>query len=363
MISSIIGVSQTEAAIPRILKRFKDAVHAEFPNWENEMRLLKENLTTELRERSGGIYSWQPKESRTAVENAIRRTDPYRNILWRGPFDTSWRRVVSRCITLRPGSEVFPVVIFTYGALTGILISYLIPPVGFDCRHVGELLITLTWILSARLNNLPIFPKIYSDNEKEAVRARRRRFLFILWKDIIVTVLTMSGIIVTQVGVFNRCACYTRWGKVGLALPENNNVSKTLFWRIDISYPAIAFICVGFQLVIVPCLLLRQYNLAVRVFLQRDDEKSNLPGWVVRFYRWLVVVWEAIGEGAKKIRRGLGRGLMKLRKSRSEVIYTRAVPEAEHTAPSNSWIGKSDQGGGYEEIDLAQLGELRRGDR
>jgi hypothetical protein len=55
--------------------------------------------------------------------------------------------------------------------------------------------------------------------------------------------------------------------KAGLALPENNSVSKTLFWRIDTSYPAIALACVGFQLVVAPCLLLRQYGLAFRVFL------------------------------------------------------------------------------------------------
>jgi hypothetical protein len=314
---------------------------------------LKENLTTELRERSGGIYSWQPEESTTAIVNTIRRTDPYWDIHRRSPFATFRQRVawnIIRCITLKPGSEVFPVVIFTYGSLTAILISYLIPPVGFDCRHVGELLISFTWIVSACLNNLPIFPNIHSVNENKAVRARRRRFLFILWKDTLVTALTMGGIVVTQLGIFNRCACYTLWGKAGLALPENNSVSRTLFWRIDTSYPAIAFACVGFQLVVVPCLLLRQYGLAFRVFLQRDDEKSNLPGWVGRIYGSLVVVWKAIADGVNKMWRGLGRSVLKLRGRRSETIYTREVPRAETTTPSTIWIGKSNQSGKYEEI-------------
>ena len=109
----------------------------------------------------------------------------------------------------------------------------------------------------------------------------------------------------------------------------------------------------GFQLVVAPCLLLRQYGLAFRVFLQRDDEKSNLPGWVVRFYRWLVVVWEAIAEGTKKTWRGLSRGVLKLRGRRSEAIYIRGVPRAETTPPSTSWISKSNQSGEYEEIELA----------
>jgi hypothetical protein len=352
IISSIIGVSQTEDAIPRILRRFRNEVQLNFPKWD--MDPLKNNLTTELRERSGGIYSWQPEESTTAIVNTIRRT---RNIQGRSPFATFRQRVawnIIRCITLKPGSKVFPMIIFTYSVLTAILISYLIPPVGFDCRHVGELLISFTWIVSACLNNLPLFPNIHSEDENEAVLPKRRRFLFILWKDILVTALTMGGIVVTQIGIFNRCACYTLWGKAGLALPENNSVSRTLFWRIDTSYPAIAFACVGFQLVVVPCLLLRQYGLAFRVFLQRDDEKSNLPGWVGKIYDSSVVVWEAITEGVKKMWRGLARGVSKLRGRRSEVIYTRGVPREETTAPTTSWIGKSNQSGGYEVIELAR---------
>ena len=67
MIGSIIGVSQTDAAIPRILERFGTETKAKFPNWEQLP--FREDLTMDLRERSEGIYSWQPKESRTALQN------------------------------------------------------------------------------------------------------------------------------------------------------------------------------------------------------------------------------------------------------------------------------------------------------
>jgi hypothetical protein len=164
----------------------------------------------------------------------------------------------------------------------------------------------------------------------------------------------MGGIIVTQVGIFNRCACYTLWGRTGLALPENDSVDKTLFWRIDTSYPAIAFVCVGFQLVVVPYLLLRRYGLAVRVFLQRDDEKSNLPAWVVRFYGFVVVVWDVVKEGANKIRTGLGQVVMKLKGRRSCLIYTRGVA-GEDTAPSTNRIGNNGQSEAYEEVELDDL--------
>lgn len=40
----------------------------------------------------------------------------------------------------------------------------------------------------------------------------------ILWwviggKDLIATLLTMGSIVAVQVGIFNRCVCYTRWGR------------------------------------------------------------------------------------------------------------------------------------------------------
>ena len=81
-------------------------------------------------------------------------------------------------------------IILTYGALTGLL---LVPPVGLDCRHFGELLIALAWGVSACVNNLQ------SDNEVLATKTRRKRVRFVLWKDIFVTIATMGGIIFTQI--------------------------------------------------------------------------------------------------------------------------------------------------------------------
>lgn len=292
IIGSIVGVSQTENAIPRILKRFKNEVHSNFPRCD--VSRLEGNFVTESRERSGGIYSWESSpKSRPAI---------------------------------------LPMFIFGYSTFTGLLISYFVPPVGFECRHVGELFISLTWVVSACLNYFPRFPKVLSDNLEEAAHSRRRRFLFILWKDITATVLTMGGIVVTQVGVFNQCACYTLWGRTGLALPENDRVSKTLFWRINTGYPAIAFLCVGFQLIIVPSLLLRQYGLAIRVFLQRDDEKSNFPDWLVKVCGWFVRVWEGMKYLAKETKIYLGGGL---------VIFRRMFSQ---------WMGRNDQSGFYQEM-------------
>jgi hypothetical protein len=330
MIGSIIGVSQTDAAIPRILERFRTETKVKFPNWEQLPS--REDLTMDLRERSGGIYSWQPKESRTAFKNRIAKCDLERRILGLGRYGNCWQLIawaINKVLAFTLGSLLFPIIVFACGAFGGLLISLLIPPVGVDCRHIGELFITFAWVVSAGLNKLPIFAAAESERDgEETRRARRNRFRFIMGKDIIVTAATMGGIIFTQIGVFNQCACYTLWGKTGLALPETNSVKTTLAWRIDTSYPAIAFLCVGFQLVFVPSLLLNQYGSAIRVFLQRDDEKSNIPERIVSFWGQLGRCWKVITGWAKTVWSVIELGVRKLI-GRPGVAYTSGFPRNE----------------------------------
>ena len=94
-------------------------------------------------------------------------------------------------------------------------------------------------------------------------------------KDLLTTVATMGGIVVTQIGVFNRCACYTNWGRTGLALPERPDVAATLFKRLNTLYPAFTFSSIAIQLVLIPLFICYQNRDALRVFTQRDDKKSN----------------------------------------------------------------------------------------
>lgn len=263
-LSSVVGASQTENAIPRILGRFENDVRKRFPEWEvNLPNAERDDMTTAKRERSGGIYSWQPADA----QDEMKRKLSIGSVRKQG-LSMSWlsaKHLLAWTYTLQPGSFALSLAMVTYSTLTGILISYLIPPIGFDCRHWGEIAIFLGWIASACANLIP-FP----------AGRHKLRFRFILIKDIIATAATVGGIIVTQVGVFNRCSCYTGWGRYGLALPEWHSVSGVLFRRIHDAYPAISFTTIGFMLLIVPLMIVKQYELAVRVFLQRDDDKSNL---------------------------------------------------------------------------------------
>ena len=273
-LSSVIGVSQTENAIPRILRRLQADLDHRYPTWT--VSLPNDHLTeanedcpnTALRERSGGLYSWQPKKARDAV--LIQIPEPTRkeaSTVKSGTFWTRYGYKIHGWMLLRPGSVVFAVIVVTLGALTGILISVLIPPVGFECRNIGEIAIYFGWLLSAALDYIP-FGDHYSWH-----------FWFAFVKDLLATVATMGGIIATQVGVFNRCSCYTIWGKTGLAFPEITFVAGTLSHRIETVYPALAFLCVGFQLIAVPYIITIQYPHAIRVFLSRDDNTSNMKLW------------------------------------------------------------------------------------
>jgi hypothetical protein len=81
----------------------------------------------------------------------------------------------------------------------------------------------------------------------------------------------MGGIVVTQFGIFNRCDSYTRWGHFGLALPEMPDVAATLEHGIRTVYPAIVFVSIGLQMLVVPVVVAIWYPHALLVFLQRDD--------------------------------------------------------------------------------------------
>ncbi len=143
-------------------------------------------------------------------------------------------------------------------------------------RSNGHLVI---WLVSAELDILlnRIFPL--------TTRNQKPLFWCTYAKDLIATCTTMGGIIATQIGLFNRCSCYTQWGRTGLALPEMPDVAAVLRKRLGREYPAIIFTFISIQLLIVPMAIWLWYGDAMRVFVQRDDDKSNAK-WLWRLSRF-----------------------------------------------------------------------------
>ena len=222
-LASAIGASQTKVAMPDILKTLEADEKTECPFVE---------LNGEFNQRSriycGGVYSWQPSRSQSV---------------------SGWRKPV-----------VFPYLIVVLGTITGVTISALVPPDGFDCRHIAQLSILLIWLASAGLDL--VFNRTFS-----LVNQRRRLFWYTYTKDFIATSTTMCGVIATQVGLFNRCVCYTQWGRTGLALPEMPDVAAVLHARLGREYPAITFTSIGLELIVVPLAIWLWYGDAMRVSL------------------------------------------------------------------------------------------------
>ena len=280
IISSIIGVSQTEGAMPRILRRFKIDLDRAFPG--NNVSLPNKGLDDRnKRVFHGGIYSWQPRKRLPSSKSPYERLDG-------GNSMTRVKQAVK--------SGFLPYALLLSGTLTGVIVSCLVPPDGWDCRNIGEALITLAWLLSSLFDTC--FGYLVPHTDKHGTLIFRVMGI----KDLIATLSTMLGIVATQIGVFNRCSCYTRWGGTGLALPEMPDVQKLLIYRMQTVYPAITFACIGIQLIIVPLYVCVRYRHAVRVFLQRDDGNSNAK-WLWRVYRKIHPIYTSFRNSAKTSRR------------------------------------------------------------
>ena len=260
---------------------------------------LNESLDDRRRISHGGIYSWQPfrwqwessdnAQPVTALDQGeqtqrSRDRSESQGLLLPGHIDGSssasgdWKRYAL---------PAYLIVIL--GTITGMTISGLVPPDGWDCRQIGEILICMVWMLSAWLDTGLNYMIPLGDTSQKSRNGvpegtlektlEHKQNVLLRWtvtKDVLTSMLTLGGVVATQVGVFNRCSCYTMWGLDGLALPGMPNVYKTLRHRLSTWYPALAFTCIGIELLVVPALIYRQYPDAFRVYLQRDDGKPNL---------------------------------------------------------------------------------------
>jgi hypothetical protein len=265
-LSSAIGTSQTAAAIPRILGQLRDDL---IPITEGRLVTLPDTFDEAARLRNGGIYSWQPGRR-------ANQTSAWSPSQWSWATICKWAPSATYPIVCPsfPGSfrSVLTYLSLTLAASTGWLISYLVPPVGWGCRNNGELIIYLIWLFSHLIENVLCFGTHH-----------RAEFWTYLVKDFLCMGSTMGMVIATQIGIYNSPECYTLWGRTGLALPGMASVAATLSRNLDRVYPAIMAVGIGVQLLVLPVIVIRKYGLAIRVFLQRDDEQSNFPmlqGWL-----------------------------------------------------------------------------------
>jgi hypothetical protein len=289
-LSSVIGVSQTEGTIPRILKDLRAAFTTDSILEGIELPELDDRKARTV---SGGIYAWQPGS------NPQGRREPLYKRVW---------GVVSDKLNWLP---LFTVASST---ITAMLVSGYVPADGWQPRHCAYATYLIVWILSFLLTNWlkqsqpPVLWTCnflsstwstmlrrlskrhrHSGYERPAAQSPDKRhtaerytmFLAAFVKDTIVALGTLGVLLYIQAGPFNNCSAYTLWGRRGLALPGMPEIAAILNQRIRQVYPAIAFTNISIQIFLIPMVVLLWNRKALRVLWQTDDGTSQFPR------RWL----------------------------------------------------------------------------
>lgn len=103
-----------------------------------------------------------------------------------------------------------------------------------------------------------------------------RKYLFwaVFYKDLFFALSNIGIVIITQWGIMNRCSCWTMWGLTGLHLPQLPTVKPVLMNYIRRIAPWIVFMAILLQLLFCSAVVWKYWD-AMRVYVQRDDGKSN----------------------------------------------------------------------------------------
>lgn len=96
---------------------------------------------------------------------------------------------------------------------------------------------------------------------------------------------TIGWVIATIIGTLNRCACWIDHDG-GLVLPQREDIDKTLRRCLDLDYPAWIFSGAAVELIIIPGWVRFRSGDALKVFVQRDDGKSNIE-WFWDLWDWI----------------------------------------------------------------------------
>ncbi|KAH8743191.1 hypothetical protein BGZ57DRAFT_361747 [Hyaloscypha finlandica] len=287
-LSALIGVSQTELAIPRhlntsrlrlrhmnlhsdLLEKLPDEIELpeiELPEIELPEIELPEIELPEI-ELPGEIELDLDDDSKNDTKNTTRRLCTMTRIESGGLY--SWRPDLQN--GLNCNSRYLFVSLFLVGLdfSIAVIISATVPPEGFTVRHIGKIITCMIWVLSG-LGNFAIRPL--------GIKAKYR---YTFAKDIVAVLGIITIILLTQAGIYNSCYAWTKFGRVPLMFPQLHIYAETIYSRIKPTglWPMITYSGIAIQLVF--CFVTTVwYLLAVKVYLQRDDGKSNLP------FKWLI---------------------------------------------------------------------------
>ena len=316
-LGSVIGVSQTEERIRRILERFQRDLERDFKELTAQPEQSRSFIGNDWdRVFSGGLYSWRPlywyhessREPDAVNYHSVNRAPQTSSRALPRKHRPKLQSYVKEWWNYH---KVAPYLIVLIPTLAGTLTSGRVPPEGWNCRVDFEVFtIFIPWVISAQLDF--VFDHLFSHSAETREKLfwkipwwkhEKRTCLFTIMyiKDVVVTLVTIGYTLFTILGCLNKCSCWMS-DTTGLVLPQQPDVDKILRHRLNVEYPALIFSGIAIELLIVPFCVWYKYSDALRVFVQRDDGKSNCEWYwkaVRKMMDWKRRLWKS-GKYVKK---------------------------------------------------------------
>jgi hypothetical protein len=266
-LSAVIGVSQTELEIPRQLNQARRRLQES--NW------LITELPTRV-ERSEVRYNLFTTKSipRKDIPSSRKELDYKMRILSGGMYHCRPALHMQESdITLRTKVQFIATafVIVVLAVVPASVMSSLVPPLNaFGTRNACQVGIFGFWLISAAFDlGLARF------TTKDSLPYKA-----MFAKDMVFILCVIFIILATQIGILNSCKSWTNWGKGPLVIPQLPPYADIIYQRIGQGGAWLVTTWLGIVAQLVLCTWTAAYYLpAFRVYLQRDDGKSNL--------RWL----------------------------------------------------------------------------
>lgn len=233
LLSAIVGVSQDRDSIPHILNQLRSDT--------NEEQFV-EGLDSGKRITSGGIYSWQPKKWEHLTSN---------------DEDECWRRWA---IAILSWSSVLS------GCLVGIGIAYSAPPTGFGCREIAFISTLMLWMFSFSFD-------IYAHRSFKP----KTCYILVFLKDITCSLAILVYNVYSHLGIFNRCSCWTKFGRGPLCFSLEPRISEELHEKMSHEWRTAIIILAVWQLLFVSviCGLSHKGVVLLLSKLRYDDAYEN----------------------------------------------------------------------------------------
>lgn len=356
-LGSVIGVSQTEERIRCILERFHRDLEREFEELAKERKRLESFVGNDWdRVFNGGLYSWRPlhwyyessREPDTVnyhlVNSAQNSSSNPASNGFQSPGPAPYQRAPNYEAVVHEQSEtsmapsppstkapftrhhphhqnyfkkwwnyqkVAPYLIVLIPTLAGTSTSGRVPPEGWNPRVNGQVCgIFIPWLISVQLDF--ILDQLFSQSAETREKLfwkfpwwkhekRTRLFTVMYIKDVAATLVTIVYTLFTILGSLNRCSCWMS-DTTGLVLPQQPDVDEILRHRLNVDYPAFIFSGIAIELLVVPFCVWFKYSDALRVFVQRDDGKSNWK-WYWKVVRKMLDWQRRLGRGDKYLKK------------------------------------------------------------